>query len=259
MRKVLLIAIGLCGLWLGGTTPGQPPEPPPVPDRVASRFAPEDPPLWLSARAAARLNGEIDWSQFRSWSRDSLQKWLESESYRKQGCLGPYEVYVTLGDRPRIESFPELVVDSKAIYDGRVARAAGGFFSGRPGTLVQVSIERVLKAGEDFNVEKHVYVFLPQGNFRVGRYSFCIQHSSYPDVPARGARILVLPSLPPEDAERKIFYPYLGEVFVETSDGGLGVPAIWKNEVQGRGLKTWNELMASVESLLGQQGEVLEQ
>jgi len=256
MRKALLIAIGLSGLWLGGTTPGQPPEPPPVPDRAASRFAPESPPLWVSGRTAIRADGEIDWSLFRTSIPKVLQEWFQSERYREQGCVGPYEVHVTLGNRPRIESFPELVLESVALFEGTVVKAVGGFWYDQPGMLLQVAVHRVLRASEDFEVNNYLYVFYPQGNFRIGKYEFCLQSSIYPEVPARGARILLLPSLPPEDEGRKIVYPYLGEVIVETPDGGLGVPAIWRNEVQGRGLRTWNELMASVESLLAQQQEV---
>lgn len=252
MRNVLMIATGLLGLWWVGTTAGQPPGPPPIPESMASRFVPEGPPWWVSSRAAARPDGEIEWSLFRPAIQENLQEWLESDRYREQGCVGPYEVHVTLGNRPRIESFSELVVESRAIYQGTVTRVQGGFLFAQPGTLLQVSVQQVIKDSKEFEIKNHLYVFYPQGNFRVGKYEFCIRNSEYPEVPARGSRILVLPSIPPDDAGRKLIYPYLGEVIVETPDGGLGVPAIWRNEVHSRGLSTWNELMSTVESLLAQ-------
>jgi hypothetical protein len=255
MHKLTLLATGLVCLCLSGTISGQPPESPPVPDRVASRFAPEGPPWWMSARAVTRSDGEIDWSLFRPSTQRNLQDWIRSDRYREQGCLGPYDVHVTLGNRPRIGSFPELVLQSKAIYGGTVARAQGGFLFDQPGTLLQVSVEQVLKAGEDFSVEDYVYVFYPQGDFRVGRYQFCIRNSEYPEVPPRGTRILLLPSVAPEDAGRKLIYPYLGEVFVETPEGGLGVPQIWKAEIEGRGLKTWEDLRTAVADVLATEEE----
>ena len=228
---VFLIAIGFVGLWLRAITPGQPPEEPPIPERMASRFVPDGPPAWVSSRAVARPDGGVDWSLFRPTTREILEEWFQSEKYRERGCLGPYEVHVTLGNRPRIESFPELVLESLAIYEGTVTRAKGGFLFDQPGTLLQVSVQEVLKAGQEFEVGNHLYVFLPQGDFRVGRYKFCIQNSGYPEVPERGTRILVLPSVPPDDADRKLMYPYLGEVIVETPDAGLGVPLMWREEL----------------------------
>ncbi len=197
--------------------------------------------LWSqhdSAKAAwitpdrATVNGHIDWSLFGGLQAAVLQGAIE----RSKGaeCISEGTLRKEVVGAGVANSLAELARNSVAAFSGTLINRAAGFADGDPATLLQVRVDKVLKASPQFSVRNPgdlLYVAYPVAEFRVGNLKFCKSDDTLlREVPKVGDKILVFPMSGPLNDDQNMAYVYSQELLVQGASGDLGVPPRWRKD-----------------------------
>lgn len=212
---------------------GQEPAPRFLEPRVASDVAP----LWVSAEAATKPDGMVDWEllgedarrNFRNLERQPPMSFTTFQHVRELGALiertNPDGTTTTIyhygvsskespGDTWR--SLEEVARDARAVFLGTVSGVSEGFFDGAVGSLLTVRVEDVLLGSDRHEVESKAYVYYPEARFSIGGLNFWKTNPTYPPRPDVGDRILLATDgrFPP-DAEHLTILPHPGGLFLQ--------------------------------------------
>lgn len=268
MRRSLLLApIALaCAL----TAAASPPAPARTPDTFEFQWAgPADPPLWVSARAAADPDSILDWdllgreqSSFLRGVVEAQQKQVENAGTGQAGAsdlsVRPIPaaeckdaILILSGDDEGEKiAFEKLVDGAQRILRGVVRSVEPGFYTGLPNTLLTVDIEEAVGESAPPDVTR-IYLAYPTAHFALGPYQFCLGEKSY--LPAAGERVLFFDALGPRDPEGRFFATQRRQVFFEDRAGGLILPEAMKKDRELAGRAGLDEIVSRVRRQL--QGE----
>jgi hypothetical protein len=241
-RSLLLAPIALtCALAAAAS----PPAPARTPDTFEFQWAgPADPPLWVSARAAADPDSILDWDllgrERSSFLRGAVEAQQEQAENVGLGQSGAPDLSVrpipaaecrdsTLSseDEGAAVSFRNLVDGAQRILRGVVRSVEPGFFTGDPSTLLILEVEEILGQSAPPDVTR-IYLAYPTAHFAIGPYRFCHGEQSY--LPAAGDRVLFFDALGPMDPDGRFFAIQRRQVFFENRAGGLILPDVMKKD-----------------------------
>ncbi len=188
-------------------------------------------PLWVSAELAADAAGEINWPLLGDTAKVMFETVL-SRRYRAHSEEGA-EKLQTIWDLPRAStscvnladfelpmygpyqsrlSAKRIVDRAAVIFQGRIIGIAHGFYTGQPGSLLKIEVNRLLKENPTLDPYPVSFVFFPNGDFTVGKYHFCNRHSIFSSMPEIGDSVTVMSvvgkledSVPIYEADELIF------------------------------------------------------
>ncbi|HEV7487376.1 MAG TPA: hypothetical protein VGQ65_17025, partial [Thermoanaerobaculia bacterium] len=114
-------------------------------------------PLWVSARAAFRPDGELRAEMF-----DTVPLSMLNENRRQNGGS---DCRVALGSPPLDDfapknSFDALVGSALTILEGRVISTDVGFLNGVPGTLISLQVNETYKSLGHIATKGNIHVFV---------------------------------------------------------------------------------------------------
>ncbi len=207
-------------VYYGGPPRPSAPEPPPqtmmfvVTRDTDGRF------VWEEATRPSRLPGVV-WTENRLgviWQSGEVlaspsAELLEHLPTVLRGATGGTgngcEKVVAFHDRwdgARVENpatLTDMVDWAELVVEGTVVGSTGGFMSGLPGRMLEVSVDRVLKDSPDFEAET-LFVFYPSGEVVVGDRRLCREAQSLPVPPQQGDRVLLFPRRLPAHSDYPI-------------------------------------------------------
>jgi len=203
---------------------------PEIPDRLASRYVPEGPPFWLSARAATGPNGDFRWELLDPSDRQMFQSYIERGSYEEIGCIGIERIFTSPLNPPPHHTLEDLVDHSVTIVSGTVVGRKPGFLNGTPGYLLRLKVLDTFKTSAQIGPRDFIYFFYPKGEFEAGGYRFCVVQPELPAVPWLGDRLLIMPLYPPLDESQSILRVRFDQIFIEKASGRFAVARRWESQ-----------------------------
>lgn len=199
------------------------------------------PPLWVSARAAMdkktilkqgllgegtfldelieEQRGEIEREGGRS---KSLETELKLRTLDQGNCTARILLSDHLNDQSPAQSFRDLLEHSKHILEGTVVASEVGFYRGAPASLLNVKVDRWLRASDEYKEITHLYVYHSAAHFMIGPYEFC-GHSPGLE-PRAGDKIMVFDFAGLAEGKQNLLTPGDDKVFAQTSSGRLLLP-----------------------------------
>ncbi|MEM1204045.1 MAG: hypothetical protein AAGN66_12525 [Acidobacteriota bacterium] len=207
----------------------------PMIDRLDVEGTPD--PYFVSGEKAFLASGELDEAILGFTDREMLGHAL-SRPLNEDGCV---EVtFLSSTEEPPGTwwegGVPAAVEESRRVLLGTVTGRAYGFGDGRPGTLLRLDIDEVLKGFHPAG--KVGYVFFPVGEFEAGGRKLCPKNPRFGALPELGDRLLLL--------LRGVHYE--GEQLLM----GSGLPASMLTLSKGRVSalpKLWREVETDLEGL----------
>lgn len=245
MRRMLLLAPLALASALAAT--GLPPAPARTPDTFEFQWAgPGDPPLWVSARAAADPDSILDWDLLGRERSSLLRGDVEAQQEQVENA-GPGQagapdhsvrpipaaeckdsiLILSSDDEGEKLAFEKLVDGAQRILRGVVRSVEPGFYTSLPASLLTIEVEEGFGESVPPDVTR-IYLAYPTAHFAIGPYRFCLGEKSY--LPAAGDRVLFFDALGPRDREGRFFATQRRQVFFEDGAGGLILPYAMKQD-----------------------------
>jgi hypothetical protein len=158
-------------------------------------------PLWVSARAAFRPDGELRAEMFATVPLSMLN------DNRRQNSGS--ECRVVLGSPPLEDftpkdSFDALVSSALTILEGQVISTDVGFLNGVPGTLVSLRVIETFKSLGHIATKGNIHVFVGEATIPTPTGVICSGTFSKVPTPAIGDDVVIFASVEPLDAEHRI-------------------------------------------------------
>jgi len=158
-------------------------------------------PLWVSARAAFRPDGELRAEMFDTVSLSMLN------DNRRQNSGS--DCRVALGSPPLEDfapkdSFDALVSSALTILEGQVISTDIGFLNGVPGTLVSLRVVETYKSFGHIATKGNIHVFVGEATIPTPTGVICSRAFAKVPTPAMGDDVLIFASAEPLDAEHRI-------------------------------------------------------
>jgi hypothetical protein len=178
-------------------------------------YIPSDPwrqyPIWTDASMVLNQDGSINTTLIPKDEGDWTLKPLLTAPL-VHGCSPAGGILEDIANAPDRRSVEEATTNSRLVILGRVTEKAFGVEVDRPGQLLRVVPEKILK-GQPRQVPAY-FVFMPVGNFKIGNVPICAADSRYPDAPSVGDQVLLfVPDGPNWQAKQN-------EPFLELLDDG---------------------------------------
>jgi hypothetical protein len=158
-------------------------------------------PLWVSARAAFRPDGELRAEQFGAVPLSMLNenRRRNSGSDCRVALAAP-----PLEDFAPKDSFDALVASALTIIQGHVLSTDTGFLNGIPGTLISLHVNETYKALGHLATKGDVHMFVAEATINTPTGVICSRTFSKVPTPDVGDDVVIFASLDPLDADHRI-------------------------------------------------------
>lgn len=229
--------------WAGPADPQKSLEEPRQKAPAMLKAAGDDPqpPVWVSAEAATRDSGQIDWDLLGESAHQnylgvlrmtppllakppgdhSAPQYDPNSSGVRPDCVYYGASYYDSPGRPSDRTLQDVFQNARTIARGRIIEMTPGFFQGEPSTLLTIEIERVLRDAVDSEV---LHVVYPYARFTIGGVNFCKGDTEFPYRPQTGDRSLVMSFREPRDKGGSLYLVSPQELIFETASGSLVLP-----------------------------------
>jgi hypothetical protein len=212
---------------------------------------------WVTADRAT-ISGQIDWSLFGELEAAVLRGAITRGQGTYCAVIGTLRKEI-VGARVA-NSLEDLARNSVAIFEGTVVDRSTGFADGTPATLLQVKVDKVVKASPQLAIAGAgdlLYVAYPVAELYLKGLRLCKSDELLlKEIPRAGDKILALPLTGPLNEGRNMIYLNSQEIFAQTSGGGLGVPQRWRRDPRINKASSLNEVESMVKAdLLGVVGD----
>jgi hypothetical protein len=158
-------------------------------------------PLWVSARAAFRPDGELRAEMFAPVPLSMLNENRRQNSGSDcRAALGS----PPLNDFASKNSFDALVGSALTILEGRVISTDVGFLNGVPGTLISLEVNETYKSLAHIATKGNIHVFVGEATIPTRKGVICSRTFSNVPTPAIGDNVVVFSSIEPLDSEHRI-------------------------------------------------------
>lgn len=158
-------------------------------------------PIWVSARAAFRADGELRAELFSPVSFSMLNE------NRRQNSGSDCRVALgapPLEDHTAKDSFDALVGNALTIIQGTALSSDTGFLNGVPGTLISLHVDDTYKSLGIIAKDGDVHVFIAEATIPTGAGVICSRTFSNIPTPVAGDKVLIFSSINPLDADHRI-------------------------------------------------------
>jgi hypothetical protein len=223
----------------------------------------QGPPLWISAEAVAHSEKVIDLDLLDDLM---LRRTVEKQERSLRTGATSYEM-LRIGEKPPIvdiplsecksmldvadhrggddpsSSFRDLLDHSKSIFRGRIQDVERGFSGGAPSSLLEIEVQEVLRGNVPTD---RVYLGYLIARFRIGPYYFCNLNKGYE--PSPGDQVLLFDYTGPVDQDGTLYSPRFEQIFFQTRNGALIVPAQLKSDAGLESFQSLDEIVASLRS-----------
>jgi hypothetical protein len=147
-------------------------------------------PAWVVADRVLTPSGEVDPDLFSVADQVIISKTLKLPP--RGGCIrwGRTKELETVG--PRRSARQNLASTAKSaewIFSATVTARAPGFNGSEPGTLLEIFPEEIFKGPR--NRRGAHYIFVPIGEFSIGKHKICKTDERYAAFPELGARVVL--------------------------------------------------------------------
>lgn len=219
-----------------------------IPERIPDPAGDQKPAIWLSPSEAVDATGEVRADQFEPLARANLERHLAREQKARASAgaeekaaadtCHSYSLVPSHPVAPEL-TFETLLDQAQLAFIGTVEDSAQGFYHGHPNSLLEIRIEKVLKAPRNLQGISRLYSTFPHVKMKVGGEMLCIRSERYPQEPVPGKRIMIFTDNIP-DREPLIVAPVSETIFLETPEGQAWVPERFETETEPA---SWHELV----------------
>jgi hypothetical protein len=117
------------------------------------------------------------------------------------------------------------IVNAEAIVAGTIRNVTPGFFSGSPGSLIEIDNLDKIKVSALYNeVRESVYLRLPYARFITGGIEYCRESGPGKYIPKVGDRLLVFAYGAPGDTTGTFVYTTSDDVIAQPGGGMIRIP-----------------------------------
>lgn len=217
-------------------------EPPGIPDEIPGRGTSTAPgtPIWIAAERAveggalrpdlfdSRTRRDLDWAMAEKAPDRSIP--LASPEQGTRGDLQADDALCTTWVRSTNDwvvsdfSYETLSDHAQLALIGVVRSEREGFLFGHNATLLEVEVEKVLKAPPSDEAIESVYISYPSSSIAIGDQMLCSRSVRYPARPQVGGHLMVFAATIPE-WDPIIINPSDDELFFEGANGEVSFPA----------------------------------
>lgn len=195
-----------------------------IPDLIFDPTQPEIPPIWVSAEVALDTQGKL-----RSDYLGQLQYFWDLHSARgniaADGCLVQGAVYNdSLPHQAPVRTLAKLNGFSWTVVRGTVSDLKPGFCQQQAGVLLRLDPVEIL-SGTLSAQDAPLFIYYPNARFSIGSYSFCKIDPRASHEPRPGDEFLIFVRTLAAGPERRLIAPQPEDLFIETENGELLVPA----------------------------------
>src|SRR5216684_566879 len=197
----------------------------PPPSVILSRYD-AHPPVFISASAMVAADGTTAAVVPEDW-RPSMQRLAEvlSEHRGQVSAFSQFSAAPCQGGM-LAESSVEVLVDTStrhnavvnahAIVAGTIRSVTPGFFSGLPGSLIELDSLDKIKADSLYNdLRERLYIRLPYAQFVTGGIEYCRESGPGAYLPRVGDRLLVFAYRAPGDTAGTFVYTTSSDVIAQ--------------------------------------------
>ena len=198
-------------------------------------------PIFVAAANVTDAAGVVDDALFAADAVSSIQKTLSLpySTVGESSCVDSSNVYSDDREPQREASLQHALSARDNVFVGSVVGLAPGFSSSRPGTLVRIATEEVLRGfARELN-----YVFYPEGTFSVGHVRICAGNSTYASLPSNGDRVLVIFDDSRYNDQSILLSTAPSGLVTLRTDGGFGLPPLFRRNGLGFSARTSSELV----------------
>jgi len=206
----------------------------PPPSVISSRYGAHHP-IFIAASAMVSADGTTAAVVPEDW-RPGLQRLAEVFSgHRRQ--VSAFSLPSTapchggmLSDEP-LEQYVDIstphnrVVNAHAIVAGTIRSVTPGFFSGSPGSLIELdNLDKIKLDALYKDVGESLYLRLPYAQFVMNGIEYCRESGPGAYIPTVGDRLLVFAYRAPADAAGTFLYAGSREIIAQRSGGTILIP-----------------------------------
>ncbi len=202
---------------------------------------------WVTADRAT-VGGQIDWSLFGDLEAAVLRCAITRGKGKECAAIGTLRKEIV--GAGVANSLEDLARNSVAVFEGTVIDRSVGFADGIPATLLQVKVDKVVKAGPQLAIAGAgdlLYVAYPVAELDLKGLKLCKSDELLlKEIPKTGDKILALPLAGPLNEDRNMIYLNSQEIFVQKSGGDFDVPQRWKKDPRINKASSLNEVESMV-------------
>lgn len=203
-----------------------------VPERIPDPAGHDKPAIWLSSGEAVDAGGEIRADQLEPLAKANLERRLARER-KARADAGALEKtgsetchsYTLVPAHPVVPqlTFESLLDYARLAFVGVVEDRDQGFYHGHPNSLLEIRVEKVLKAPPDLQGVTRLYATFPHVEMKVGSEMVCVRSERYPQEPIPGKRIMIFTDNIP-DRDPLIVAPNTEGIFFEGMEDSALLP-----------------------------------
>lgn len=194
-------------------------------------------PLWVSAEEAAP-NGFLRWDLFdpnqQDWFRTSLQRNPEERAQEGGGDVQERcstWIYPS-GGGGKADSPAELLDRAGVVYRATVTDVAPGFLNGSPGTMIEATVQEVIKPPRQGEPLEQILIFYRYAVIEVDGGFLCVRDLREPATPRIGGIVVLAPHDARADyPDLNVFWVEDDELFFEATDGELSAPSAYGQQL----------------------------
>lgn len=225
-----------------------------VPDWIPAPPEAGPTPIWATPDQVTTAKGELRSELFQSYQAKNIERHLEMARAAREaaGLAGKQggdacQSWIFVPPSPVIEevSLEGLLSHAHLAFLGTVVDRKEGFYHGYPNSLLEIRVEKVLKAPAGQGEITSIFATFPHVEMRVGSEMLCMRSDRYPERPSPGKGIMVFTTNIP-DRNPLVVAPNTEEVLFETEDGGTSLPARLGNVLNP---PSWASVVQRVEEL----------
>lgn len=211
-------------------------------------------PIWATPDQVTTAKGELRSELFQPFQTKNIKKHLEMARAAREatGLAGKQggeacQSWIFVPPSPVIEdmSLKGLLSHAHLAFVGTVVDRKEGFYHGYPNSLLEIRVEKVLKAPAGQGEITSIFATFPHVEMRVGIEMLCMRSDRYPEQPTPGKGIMVFTTNIP-DRNPLVVAPNTEEILFETEDGGTSLPTRLGNVPNP---PSWASLVQRVEEL----------
>jgi hypothetical protein len=225
-----------------------------VPDWIPAPPEAGPTPIWATPEQVTTAKGELRSELFRPYQAKNIKKHLEMARAAREaaGLAGKQggdvcQSWIFVPPSPVTEelSLESLLSHAELAFVGTVVDRKEGFYHGHPNSLLEIRVEKVLKAPSGRGEITSIFATFPHVEMRVGSEMLCMRSDRYPERPSIGKGIMVFTANIP-DSDPLVVAPNTEEVLFETEDGSTSLPARLGDVLNP---PSWASLVQRVEEL----------
>lgn len=252
MKHLLYGACG-CLLLLSTATAGMSAE---VPDWIPAAPDAGPSPIWMSVQNATDSRGEIRSELFDPVAKMNLERQVEQarkakgEAGLRQKANGERcHSWIFVPPSPVVDelTLENLLDHARLAFIGTVEDQDQGFYHGHPNSLLEIRVDKVLKAPEGQEEITSVLATFPHVEMEIGGEMVCMRSDRYPERPITGKRIMIFAANIP-DTDPLVVAPNTEVVLFEDEAGKAVLPGRFGNVIDP---PSWSSLVERTLELTG--------